>query len=174
VSCGGVDLRDLDPRDWQRRVAWVPQQTWLFSGTIAENIALGAPAAPRRLIVAAATDAGLGELLSELADGLDTRVGDGGRVLSAGQAQRVGLARAFLQDAGLVVLDEPTAHLDAETARSIVSAIRRVAAGRTVLVVAHDARVIAGADRVVALEAGRAAGPADGGVSRCNRRVVAA
>jgi thiol reductant ABC exporter CydD subunit len=156
VSCGGRDLREIAPEAWRERVAWVPQRTRLFAGTIAQNIALAVPDAARERISAAAHAAGLEELLGELADGLETRVGEGGRGLSAGQAQRVGLARAFLRDASLVVLDEPTAHLDADTAAAVGDAIARLAEGRTTLLIAHDARLAAGAERTVTLEHGRA------------------
>jgi len=156
VTCGGVDLRDVDPHAWRARVAWVPQRVRLFSGTLAENIALGEPRADRDRILAAARSAGLEELVGQLAHGLETRIGDGGRGLSAGQAQRVGLARAFLRDASLLVLDEPTAHLDADTAAAVGEAISRLAVGRTTLLIAHDARLCARADRLVTLDGGRA------------------
>ncbi len=156
VSCGGRDLRALAPEAWRERVAWVPQRTRLFAGTIAQNIALAVPGAAREQIFAAARAAGLEELLGQLPGGLDTRVGEGGRGLSAGQAQRVGLARAFLRDASLVVLDEPTAHLDADTAAAVGGAIARLAEGRTTLLIAHDARLAARAECAVRLDGGRA------------------
>lgn len=156
VSCGGCDLREIALEAWRQHVAWVPQRTRLFAGTIAQNIALAVPGAARERIAAAAHAAGLAELLGELPDGLETRVGEGGRGLSAGQAQRVGLARAFLRDASLVVLDEPTAHLDADTAAAVGDAIARLAEGRTTLLIAHDARLAARAARVVRLDGGRA------------------
>ena len=156
ISCGAVDLRELHPDAWRRHVAWVPQRARLFSGTIADNIALGAPNAARGAILAAASEAGLDELLALAPDGLDTPVGEGGRGLSAGQAQRIALGRAFLRNAPLVVLDEPTAHLDAETATAIGEAIKRLAVGRTTLLITHDARLVARADRVVPMEHGRA------------------
>jgi len=156
VSCGGRDLRELAPAAWRARVAWVPQRTHLFSGTIAQNIALAVPDAPHGRILAAAHAAGLEELLDQLADGLNTPIGEGNRGLSAGQARRVGLARAFLCDAPLVVLDEPTAHLDADTAAAVGAAIARLAGGRTTLLIAHDARLAACAAEIVTLEHGRA------------------
>jgi ABC-type multidrug transport system fused ATPase/permease subunit len=159
VSCGGVDLREIEADAWRRAVAWVPQRTRLFAGTIAENIALADPSAPRERVLAAATDAGLEELLATLSDGLDTPVGDGGRGLSAGQAQRVALARAFLREASLVILDEPTAHLDSDTAAAVGAAIERLAVGRTTLLIAHDTRLAARADHVVVLEDGRTRKP---------------
>ena len=153
ISCGGVDLCALDPDDWRSQVAWVPQRTRVFSASIAENIALAAPHADRDRVRAAAEAAGLGELLGSLADGLDTRVGDGGRGLSAGQAQRIGVARAFARDAALLVLDEPTAHLDAGTAADITAALERLAVGRTMLLITHDGELAAHAERIVRLGA---------------------
>jgi ATP-binding cassette subfamily C protein CydD len=156
VSCGGRDLREIAPEAWREHVAWVPQRTRLFTGTIAQNIALAVPRAARERILLAAHAAGLEELLGQLPDGLDTRVGEGGRGLSAGQAQRVGLARAFLRDAALVVLDEPTAHLDADTAAAVGDTIARLAEGRTTLLIGHDASLAARADCMVRLDGGRA------------------
>jgi ATP-binding cassette subfamily C protein CydD len=156
VSCGGRDLRELTPEAWRARVAWVPQRTRLFAGTLAQNIALAEPGAGRERILAAARAAGLAELLDQLPEGLHTRIGEGGRGLSAGQAQRVGLARAFLRDAPLVVLDEPTAHLDSDTAAAVGETIARLTADRTTLLIAHDARLARSAPRVVVLEHGRA------------------
>jgi thiol reductant ABC exporter CydD subunit len=155
VSCGGVDLRELDADAWRARIAWVPQRTRLFAGTIAENIALADPTASHARIAAAATAAGLDELLASLQSGLHTPVGESGRGLSAGQAQRVALARAFLRKASLVVLDEPTAHLDADTAAAVGGAIERLAAGTTTLLIAHDARVAGRAHRILTLADGR-------------------
>jgi thiol reductant ABC exporter CydD subunit len=156
VSCGGRDLREIAPEAWRAHVAWVPQRTRLFTGTIAQNIALAVPGAARERILAAAHAAGLEELLGQLSDGLETRVGEGGRGLSAGQTQRVGLARAFLRDAPLVVLDEPTAHLDADTAAAVGDSIARLAEGRTTLLIAHDARLAAHAEFAVRLDGGHA------------------
>jgi thiol reductant ABC exporter CydD subunit len=156
VSCGGHDLREIAPEAWRTQVAWVPQRARLFAGTIAENIALAVPGAPCERISAAAHAAGLEDLLGQLPDGLETRVGEGGRGLTAGQAQRVGLARAFLRDAPLVVLDEPTAHLDADTAAAVGEGIARLTEGRTTLLIAHDARLAARAEHVVRLVDGRA------------------
>jgi thiol reductant ABC exporter CydD subunit len=155
VRCGRVDLRDVDPDAWRARTAWVPQRTRLFTGTLAENIALATPNARSAEIEHAAREAGLGDLLDSLADGLATPVGDGGRRLSAGQAQRVALARAFLSDAPLVVLDEPTANLDADSVVAIAGAIERLARGRTTLLITHDHRLLDRADHVVDLGATR-------------------
>ena len=156
VVCGTVDLREISIEEWRRRIAWVPQRAKLFAGTIADNIALSDPGSERAEIECAARDAGLGELLSELPDGLDTVIGDGGRRLSAGQRQRVAIARAFLSDAPLAVLDEPTSNLDADSARGIGEAIERLARGRTTLLITHDRRLADRAERIFELAGGRA------------------
>ncbi len=157
IACGGVDLRRVDPPEWRRLLAWVPQRPTIFGGTIEDNVRLAAPAAPGGALRRAVREAGLGELLAALPDGLATRVGDGGRPLSAGQAQRVALARAFLCDADLVLLDEPTAHLDAEVERAVAAATARLVEGRTALFVAHRPELARHADRVVELVDGRIA-----------------
>ena len=156
VECGGVDLRTVAPEAWHRQVAWVPQRTRVFAGTIADNVRLADPHASDRQVRAALAAAGAGRLAGGLSDGIETRVGDGGRPLSAGEAQRIALARAFLRDAPLLVLDEPTAHLDAETATAVERAIVRLARGRTTLLIAHRPALAARADRVVRLAGGRA------------------
>ncbi len=155
VSCGGVDLAAVDPAAWRRRVAWVPQRPTLFAGTVAENVRLAAPDAGDAAVEGALRAAEAWDVVADLPDGLATRVGDGGRVLSAGQAQRVALARAFARDAPLVVLDEPTANLDPGTAERVEAAIARLARGRTALWIAHRPALAARADRVVTLEHGR-------------------
>jgi ATP-binding cassette, subfamily C, bacterial CydD len=155
VRCGGVDLRDVDPAEWRRLAAWMPQRPTIFAGSVADNIRLGAPDAAADEVGAAIAAAGLEPVVSSLPDGLETRIGEGGRRLSAGERQRVALARAFLKDAPLLVLDEPTAHLDAETARSVASGIERLSAGRTTLLVVHHPALAAGADEILELGDGR-------------------
>ena len=155
VSCGAVDLRAVDPQDWRRQLAWVPQRATIFAGTVAENIRLGEPRASDAQVAAAVRAAALDEVVAGLADGLDTRVGEGGRQLSAGEAQRVALARAFLRDASLLVLDEPTAHLDGASAEAVGAAIERLARGRTTLLIVHREALARRADRVLRLESGR-------------------
>jgi len=154
VSCGGADLRAVSPDAWRARLAWVPQRTRLFSDTLAANIALALPHASAAEISHAASRAGLDELIGALPAGLQTRIGDGGRRLSAGEGQRVALARAFLTDASLVVLDEPTANLDPATAALIGEGIERLARDRTVLLITHDAALAARAGRTVTLDCG--------------------
>ncbi len=155
LSVGDVDLSTCDLAAWRAQIAWVPQRPTLFRGTVAENICLGDPSAGADRVSAAATLAAADAFVRELPDGYDTVVGDGGRPLSAGQLQRIALARAFLRDAPLVVLDEPTANLDPESAELVGAAVERLREGRTVLLIAHRPELARRADRIVTLAAGR-------------------
>jgi ATP-binding cassette, subfamily C, bacterial CydD len=152
-----VDVRDLDPASWWRQVAWVPQRPTLLPGSVEDNVRLTAPAATAADLRSAAALTGLDAVVAALPDGWSTPVGHGGTGLSAGQRQRVALTRALLSDAPLVILDEPTAHLDAGSEAAVHAAIGALRdAGRTVLVVAHRPSLVAHADRVVRVHAGTA------------------
>jgi ABC-type multidrug transport system fused ATPase/permease subunit len=155
VSCGGTDLRSVAVDAWRSQAAWVPQRAKLFADTLAANIALAVPDAGAESVRRAVAAAGLSGLVASLPDGLATRIGDGARRLSAGEAQRVALARAFLADSPLVVLDEPTANLDDSVAEQVGDSIVALARDRTVLLITHDQRLAARADRIVELAAGR-------------------
>jgi ABC-type multidrug transport system fused ATPase/permease subunit len=155
VLVGGRDLATLDAAAWRARIGFVPQRPTLFRGTVEENIRLGDPTAGLDRVHAAAELAGAHAFVSRLPDGYDTVVGEGGRQLSAGERRRLGLARAVLRDAPLVLLDEPTADLDPVSAALVADAIERLRAGRTVLLVAHRPELAARADRVVLLDRGR-------------------
>ncbi|TQM72354.1 ATP-binding cassette subfamily C protein CydD [Actinomadura hallensis] len=146
------DLADLDPDAWRAQIAWVPQRPHLFAGTVAANIRLGRPDASDAEVRAAAEAAHAREFIEALPQGFDTPLGERGLGLSAGQRQRIALARAFLRDAPLLLLDEPTSNLDAESEAAVVDAVSRLAATRTVLLVAHRPALIALADRTVSLE----------------------
>jgi ATP-binding cassette subfamily C protein CydD/ATP-binding cassette subfamily C protein CydCD len=152
VSVAGVPLKDLDPAAWRRRIAWVPQRPHLLAASVYENIALTADADGPE-VVAAARAAGADEFVRELPEAYATTLGDAGAGLSAGQRQRIALARAFLRDAPIVLLDEPTANLDTATAAGVMDAIRRLAHGRTVIIAAHRPELIALADREIRLTA---------------------
>ncbi|MFI5615998.1 thiol reductant ABC exporter subunit CydD [Streptomyces sp. NPDC051567] len=160
VRIGGVDLAELSREDWHRRIAWVPQRPHLFAGTIAENVRLARPDASDDAVARALEDAGAREFVAALPHGAQTPLGEGGTGLSAGQRQRLALARAFLADRPLLLLDEPTAALDGETEAGIVDAVRRLAAGRTVLLVVHRPALLAVADRVVPVGPRPGASPA--------------
>ncbi|MEU2239824.1 thiol reductant ABC exporter subunit CydD [Streptomyces sp. NPDC018338] len=151
VRVGGEDLTALDLEAWRSRIAWVPQRPYLFAGTIAENVRLARPDASDEAVREALRDAGADGFVRGLPEGLDTPLGEDGAGLSAGQRQRLALARAFLADRPLLLLDEPTAALDGETEAGVVDAVRRLAVGRTVLLVVHRPALLAVADRVVSL-----------------------
>ncbi|MEI7691584.1 MAG: thiol reductant ABC exporter subunit CydD, partial [Actinomycetes bacterium] len=154
MLCNGVNLLDVDPKAWRRQLAWVPQRPTLFSATLAENIRLGRPEADETALLAACGDAGLERLIDSLPQGLETPLGEGQRTLSAGETQRVALARAFLRDAPLVILDEPTAHLDAESSAAIGESIARLSISRSVLLIVHRPALAAAADRIITLREG--------------------
>jgi ATP-binding cassette, subfamily C, bacterial CydD len=151
ITAGGIDLADCRTEPWRRLIAWVPQRPTVFRGTAAENIRLGDPAASELRIRDAAALAGADRFISALPSGYDTVLGDGGRPLSAGEQRRVALARAFVRDAPLVILDEPTADLDQTSAEVVAEAIERLRIGRTVLLIAHRPELVQRADRIVAL-----------------------
>ncbi|MFN8112215.1 MAG: thiol reductant ABC exporter subunit CydD [Solirubrobacterales bacterium] len=159
VSVGGIDLATCSAERWRSRLAWVPQAPTIFRGSVAANVRLGDPGASDDAVSAALVAAEAAGFVGALPDGAETIVGDGGRPLSAGERQRIGLARAFLRDATLVVLDEPTANLDPANAELIESAIARLLKGRSALLIAHRPESAAIADRVLTLEDGRI-GPA--------------
>jgi ATP-binding cassette subfamily C protein CydCD len=151
VSLGGVDLVDVDLDDWRGHIGWVPQRPHLFARSVAENVRLGNPSATDAEVMAALDAAGLTEVVLRLPQGANTALGDGGAGLSAGERQRVSLARAFVRDAPLLLLDEPTSGLDGETEAEVLAAVRRLVAGRTAVIVAHRPALAALADRVVEL-----------------------
>ena len=150
VTVAGRPLGELDPAAWLGRIAWVPQRPQLFAGTIRANVTLAATATDDQ-VREALRQAGATGFVDALPAGDRTVLSDDGAGLSAGQRQRIALARAFLRDAPLVLLDEPTANLDAETAADVMAAIRRLAHGRTVVLAAHRPELIALADRVITL-----------------------
>ncbi|MGP2438737.1 thiol reductant ABC exporter subunit CydD [Streptomyces sp. JW3] len=153
VTVGGADLAGLDPAEWHAQVAWVPQRPHLYATTIAENVRLARPGADDAAVRRALRDAGALEFVDALPEGARTVLGEDGAGLSAGQRQRLALARAFLADRPVLLLDEPTAALDGATEAEVVTAVRRLAAGRTVLLVVHRPALLEAADRVVRLAA---------------------
>ncbi|MCK9530166.1 MAG: thiol reductant ABC exporter subunit CydD [Gammaproteobacteria bacterium] len=150
-----TDLARMERDAWLRQVAWVPQRPRLFHGSVRDNIRLARPDADHAAVEQASRLAHAHEFITRLPQGYDTPVGEGGQGLSGGQVQRIALARAFLKEAPLVVLDEPTASLDAQSEVLVQAALARLAEGRSLLVVAHRLATVRQADRIVVLDQGR-------------------
>jgi ATP-binding cassette subfamily B protein len=155
ITVDGTDVRDVTQTSLRAAVSVAMEEPFLFSSTVRDNIAYGAPTATHEQVEAAARAAGAHDFVSELADGYDTLVGERGYTLSGGQRQRIALARTLLVDAPVLVLDDATSSLDVEVEAAVHHALAETLPGRTVLVVAHRLSTIGMADRVVVLEAGR-------------------
>jgi thiol reductant ABC exporter CydD subunit len=155
VTVGGVDLRELDVDAWRRCISYLPERPTLLAGSLAANLRLADPTAEDARLVEALGRVGGTGLLEALDGGLDARVGEGGRRVSAGERQRIALARALLRPASLHLLDEPTAHLDDRTEAAVLEALSGALAGCSALIVTHRPAVIELADRVITLDAGR-------------------
>jgi ATP-binding cassette subfamily B protein len=151
ILVDGMDIRGLDRYSLRRRMAFVPQDPWLLDATIAENIAFGSRQATRAEVLQAGHDALVDEFAATLPHGYDTPVGEGGVRLSGGQRRRVALARAAVSRAPILLLDEPTAGLDAESADTVMRAVRTSTANHTALLITHDRDLAAIADRIVTL-----------------------
>ena len=155
ILVGGVDLTDVELGAWRAAVGYVPQSPRLFHGTIADNLRLARPAATTRELLDAVRLSGAAEIIADLPGGLDTSVGEGGTRLSGGQRQRLAIARALLRDPGVLLLDEPTAHLDTTGEETIVALLDRLAGARTIVAISHRPRLALTSDLVAVLDAGR-------------------
>ena len=154
IGVDGVDLASLARGVWLQQVAWVPQRPTLFHGTLADNIRLGRVEADHAAVARAARQANADAFIQALPDGYETVIGDRGQGLSGGQIQRIALARAFLKDAALVVLDEPSASLDPASEAAITDAVARLAADRMLLIIAHRLDTVREADEILLLADG--------------------
>ncbi len=155
IRLDGVDLRELSLDGLRSRIALVAQDTYLFNSTLEANVRLARPEATREEIAAALRQAALAEFVTGLPEGLQTKVGERGVQLSGGQRQRIAIARAFLKDAPILVLDEATSHLDTISEQVVRSALDALMANRTTIVVAHRLSTIQAADLILVLHAGR-------------------
>jgi ATP-binding cassette subfamily B protein len=154
VELDGIDLRRLHPKDLRRAIVMVTQEAYLFSGTVADNIALGKPDASRAEIVSAAQAVGAHEFIQSLPDGYDTDVNKRGGRVSAGQRQLLSFARAFIADPVVLILDEATASLDIPSERLVQEGLQTLLADRTAIIIAHRLSTVAIADRVLVMEHG--------------------
>jgi ABC-type multidrug transport system fused ATPase/permease subunit len=157
VEVDGHDLRRVQIASLRRQIGLVPQETVLFAGTVAENIAYGKPEARREEIEAAAQAAAAHDFITRLPDGYDTVLGEGGMQLSGGQRQRIAFARAVLNDPAVLILDEATSALDTESEEAIQQAMGRLAERRTTFIIAHRLSTVRSAHRIVVLLDGRIA-----------------
>ena len=158
ITLGGIDISTVDPETLLKHYSFVFQDVVLFRDTILENIRLGRRGATDEEVYAAAKAARCDEFVRELPEGYQTMVGENGSTLSGGERQRISIARALLKDAPVILLDEATASLDVENETAVQEAISRLVKDKTVLIIAHRMRTVAGADHVVVL--------ADGGVAQ--------
>ncbi|WP_172493573.1 thiol reductant ABC exporter subunit CydD [Gluconobacter oxydans] len=156
IRIDGQDMQSLSPRQISSRISWIGQKPVLFAGTIRENILFARPDASAEDLDRAVSAAAVDQYLSSLPDGLETRIGEGGFGLSGGQAQRIAIARAYLKDAPLLLLDEPTSHLDPKTEAEILVSLKDLAKGRTVILCSHSAQARQFQGRHLVLDAGRA------------------
>ena len=154
VRIDGHDVRDFKLKSLREQIGYVLQDTALFRGTIAENIAFGRPTATREEIIAAAELANAHEFISKMAKGYDTMVGERGSTLSGGQRQRIGIARVMVRNNPILLLDEPTAALDSESEKLVIEALERLMKGRTVITIAHRLTTIRDADQIIVIAGG--------------------
>jgi len=163
VSIDGVDVRQLDPADLRRNIGYVAQDVTLFYGTLRDNISIGAPYADDAAILAAAEAGGLSDFVNRHPDGFDMMIGERGESLSGGQRQGVAIARAFLMDPPILLLDEPTSAMDFSSETQFKQRLKTVAAHKTVIIVTHRNSLLDLATRVIVLDDGKvvADGPRD-------------
>jgi subfamily B ATP-binding cassette protein MsbA len=154
ILVDGVDIRDFELQAFRNQIGYVLQETVLFRGTVAENIAYGRGSATRGEIVEAAELANAAEFIVKMPRGYDSFVGDRGETLSGGQRQRIGIARALIRDNPILILDEPTAALDTESEKKVIEALERLMKGRTVITIAQRLSTIRDADKILVLKEG--------------------
>ncbi len=155
ILLDGQDIRTLKIQDLRAQISYIPQEPFLFAGTIRENITFGNPRIAERQLVDAVENAALDETIKRFPKGFDTVVGEKGVILSGGQKQRIALARCLLQETGILILDDPVSQVDIETGNRIIRTIMNMAGRRTILMVSHRLSAVKNADRIIALEQGR-------------------
>ena len=158
IKIGNLELNKIDDNEWRKLVSWLPQNPHLFHKTIFENIALAKPDATKEEVIAAARNANIHDFIQSLPDGYNTLAGEKGSKLSGGQIQRIALARAFLKNSPVLLIDEPTANLDPLSEEKILEAMSRLMQGRTVVVIAHRLNTVRNSDNIIVLREGKVAG----------------
>jgi len=154
IAIDGVDICDYELRKLRGQIGFVLQDTVLLRGTVRDNIAFGRPDATEQEIVEAAKLANAHEFITRMPGGYDSQIGDRGMTLSGGQRQRIGIARALIRDNPILILDEPTAALDAESEQLVIEALERLMAGRTVITIAHRLSTLRNADKIIVIKDG--------------------
>jgi ATP-binding cassette, subfamily B, multidrug efflux pump len=154
VTIDGIDVRDIQLADLRRQMAFVPQEPFLFAGTLRDNILFGLTQASESQVDQALAEAGLDDTIAGMPSGLNTVVGEKGILLSGGQKQRVALARALLIDAPIMLLDDPISQVDTATGQVIIDAIRKMAGRKTIIVVSHRLAALRFADRIISFDKG--------------------
>ncbi len=158
IRIGGTSSNEMPPQEWRKQIAWAPQHPYLFNATVADNIRLGRPQATKEEMLEAARLAHINTFIDALPRGYDTMIGEQGARLSGGEAQRISLARAFLKNAPLLILDEAMSYLDPERESEVLDSIARLEEGRTVLLIAHRLSTVCRTDRIIVIEAGHVVG----------------
>lgn len=161
ITLGGQDITDMSIEALNDNISYVSQEQFLFNTTLYENILIGKPNASREEVIEAAKKARCYDFITELPDGFDTVIGEGGASLSGGQAQRISIARCILKDSPIVILDEATASVDADNESYIQQAISELCRGKTLLVIAHRLNTIACADKIIVIKDGEIAESGD-------------
>lgn len=154
ITIDGVNIADLKIQPFRDQIGYVLQDTVLFHGTVADNIAFGRPGATREQVIEAAKAANADDFIRQMSSGYDTMVGEGAQALSGGQRQRIGIARVMIRNSSILLLDEPTAALDSESERTVIEALTRLMKNRTVIMIAHRLSTIRDADMIVVLKDG--------------------
>ncbi|MDQ7073331.1 MAG: ATP-binding cassette domain-containing protein [Gammaproteobacteria bacterium] len=155
ITINAIPLHQFDIADWRKQIAWVPQNPHLFQGSIRDNIALGMNHADDKAICKAAKLASIHDYIETLEEGYNTKIGERGQGLSGGQIQRIALARAFLKDAPVILLDEATANLDVESEQLIQQSIMVLAKNRTVIMIAHRLKTVEQAEQILVMDQGK-------------------
>jgi ATP-binding cassette subfamily C protein CydD len=155
ILIDGIPMEDIDAEAWRRLLSWVPQQPYIFNASASKNIRFARPQARFDEIETAAERAGAHNFIASLPQGYDTILGEGSSRLSGGEAQRIAIARAFLKESPIIILDEVTAHLDVETETEVLDSLRDLLSGRTALIIAHRLRTVQNADEILVLSRGQ-------------------